>query len=133
MTTTSTDDHAGSPLARAAARRHERTLQAATATIERLDRNAQTINFSVVAHQAGVSRAWLYRQPEIRDLIIELRTRRTRAPMTPAAQRATDDSLRQRLATATEEIRRLRNENTALREQLGRHLGVQRVHPNQAT
>jgi hypothetical protein len=31
------------------------------------------VNYAAVSHTAGVSRTWLYRQDEIRDLISELR------------------------------------------------------------
>jgi small-conductance mechanosensitive channel len=111
--------------------RHQRALQAATAAIEQLDRDARTINFSVVAKHAGVSRTWLYQQPEIRELITRLRTHRPRsAPTVPAAQRASADSLRQRLAAATNEINKLRSDNTTLRDQLARLLGAQRLHQN---
>jgi small-conductance mechanosensitive channel len=123
-------DLAASPLARAAARRHERALQAATATIDRLGRATQPINFSVVAQHAGVSRAWLYRQPEIRELITGLRSTGPRQPTVRAAQRASADSLRQRLDAATDEISRLRSDNAALRDQLARLLGGQRAHQN---
>ena len=115
-------------LARAAAQRHDRTLHAATRAIEELDRAGQPINFSAVAQRAGVSRAWLYRETEIRDLITRLRSGDGRTP-TPSAQRASADSLRQRLSAATDEISRLRHDNTVLREQLARLLGQQRTRP----
>jgi small-conductance mechanosensitive channel len=102
-------------------------VQAAAEAIERLDHDAHMINFSVVAQHAGISRAWLYRQPEIRELITRLRSTRTAAPATRGGQRATVDSLRQRLNTATDEINRLRTENTALRDQLARLLGTHRA------
>ena len=116
-------------LARAAAQRHHRTLHAATAAIEELDRAGQPINFSVVAQRAGVSRAWLYRQTDIRDLITRLRRNAGRGPTTPTAQRASTESLRQRLTAASDEISRLRQDNTALREQLARLLGQHRTCP----
>ena len=65
--------------------------------------------------------------PEIRELITRLRSTRTAAPATRGGQRATVDSLRQRLNTATDEINRLRTENTALRDQLARLLGTHRA------
>jgi small-conductance mechanosensitive channel len=116
-------------LARAAAQRRDRTLRAATTAIEELDRARQPINFNIVAQRAGVSRAWLYRETEIRDLITRLRNGGGRTPTTPAAQRASAASLRQRLSAATDEISRLRQDNTALREQLARLLGQQRTRP----
>ena len=114
-------------LAQAAAARHQDTLSKATEAIERLDKSGQPVTFSAVAAAAGVSRAWLYRNPGVRDLITRLRTQPARTPSTRAAQRATADSLRARLDAAHEEITRLRAENATLREQAARHLGQQRA------
>jgi hypothetical protein len=114
-------------LAQAAARRHQAALAKASHAIERLDRSGQPVTFSAVAAAAGVSRAWLYRNPGVRDLITRLRTQPARTPSTRAAQRATADSLRARLDAAHQEITRLRAENTALRQQAARHLGQQRA------
>jgi hypothetical protein len=113
-------------LARAASDRHQVTLTKAAA-IKRLDSSGQPVNFSTVAAAAGVSRTWLYRHPDIRDLISRLRSAPPRPAAIPAAQRATAESLRTRLDTARTEITRLRAENTALREQAARHLGEQRA------
>lgn len=114
-------------LAQAAAARHQATLSKASQAVERLDRTGQPVTFSAVAAAAGVSRAWLYRNPAIRDLITRLRSEPRRAASPPAAQRATAESLRARLGAAHEEITRLRAENAALREQAARHLGQQRA------
>ena len=87
-------------LAQAAARRHQAALAKASHAIERLDHSGQPVTFSAVADAAGVSRAWLYRNPGIRDLITRLRTQPARTASTRAAQRATADSLRARLDAA---------------------------------
>ena len=115
-------------LAKANARRHDAALAAAHEAIERLGREGRSVNFEAVANAAGVSRAWLYREPEIRELVTQLRALPTRTTAR-AALRASTDSLRQRLDTARDEISRLRAENDALRDQLARHLGAQRVQP----
>jgi hypothetical protein len=76
-----------------------------------------------------VSRGWLYNQTDLRDAIIGLR-RDKPAPDTllaPAAQRATSDSLRQRLDSARLEITHLRADNADLHEQLARSLGQERL------
>ena len=87
------------------------------------------VTFTAVADAAGVSRSWLYNQPDLRDTITGLRHNGNTAPatVTPAAQRATTDSLRQRLDAARDEIARLRAENATLRDQLARSLGEQRT------
>ena len=113
-------------LARAAAERHAATVRRAQEAIEALDRAGVGITFCAVARAAGVSRAWLYRDDEIRTTIERLRDRGP-APSTPAAQRATLASLRERLSATHEEIARLRTENADLRERLARSLGAQRA------
>jgi hypothetical protein len=114
-------------LTQAAARRHQATLRKASDAIADLDSSGQPVNFSAVAAAAGVSRASLYRDPAIRDLINRMRSGPSRAATTRTAQRATNESLRARLDTARAEIARLRAENTTLREQAARHLGEQRA------
>ena len=113
-------------LAQANARRHQAALSAARHAIEQLQRQGQAVNFSTVAQSAGVSRGWLYRQDQIRDLISRQQELKPPASRWVATQRATADSLRQRLDAARAEITRLRTENRTLRDQLARHLGLQR-------
>ena len=112
-------------LAQANARRHQAALAAARHAIEQLQREGKTINYTTVARTAGVSRPWLYRQTQIRDLISQLREQKPAAAL--AAQRPSTDSLRQRLDTARDEITRLRAENRSLRDQIARQLGLQRT------
>ncbi len=114
-------------LTQATAQRHQETLRKASDAIAHLDSSGQSVNFSVVAAAAGVSRASLYRDPGIRDLISRIRAAPSRPATTRAAQRATAESLRTRLNTARAEITRLRAENITLREQAARHLGEQRA------
>ena len=113
-------------LAQANIRRHEAALAAARHAIEQLRREGKAVTYAAVAHTAGVSRPWLYRQDQIRSLISQLRDHQLPATAL-TAQRATTSSLRQRLDTAQAEITRLRAENRSLRNQLARHLGIQRT------
>ena len=117
-------------LQRAAAARHDAAVTRARSSVEQLDRAGSAITFTAVARAAGVSRGWLYNQTDLRATITGLR-RNDNTPavtLTPAAQRATSDSLRQRLDGARHEITRLRTDNANLREQLARSLGEQRLH-----
>jgi hypothetical protein len=84
-------------LAEANARRHQAALSAAHHAIEQLQRQGQAVSFSAVAESAGVSRGWLYRQDQIRDLISRQRALSPPAARRLTAQRATTDSLRRRL------------------------------------
>jgi len=113
-------------LAQANARRHQAALQAARHAIQELQRQGQAVNFSTVAQSAGF-RGWLYRQDQIRDLISRQQALKPPAARRAATQRATADSLRQRLDAARAENTRLRAENRTLRDQLARHLGLQRT------
>jgi Family of unknown function (DUF6262) len=114
-------------LAEANARRHQAALSAARHAIEQLQRQGQAVTFSTVAGSAGVSRGWLYRQDQIRDLISRQRALKPPAARRLATQRATADSLRRRLDAAHAEITRLRAENRSLQDQLARHLGIRRA------
>jgi hypothetical protein len=116
-------------LVQAAAERHQATVARAHDAIEALDRSGHAVSFCAVAETAGVSRSWLYRHHDIRDLITRLRSARSRSTTTPAAQRASNESLRQRLDATRAEITHLRAENTRLRDQLARQLGERRARP----
>jgi DNA anti-recombination protein RmuC len=115
-------------LREAAQARHEATLRRATTALQRLARRGEPVTFRRVAETAGVSRSWLYRQPQLRDEITRLRDATAGRPGTlPAAERATADSLRQQVRTYRDEVTRLRTENQELRDQLARHLGAARA------
>ena len=117
------------PLAEAAARRHELTRAKAVQALRELDRVGTPVTFAGVAKAAGISRSWLYTQPDISGQIRRLRQETNAAGSAggiPAAQRATDASLRARLTTLLDRNKQLADENTRLRRQLARALGDQR-------
>jgi hypothetical protein len=110
-----------------AAFQRERSAQrrgAVTAAIRKLDRTAQPITVAGVAALAGVDRSYIYSQ---RDLLEQIRQRRSTTPLKlaprPAAESSTVASLQARLASAHEEIARLKTENRSLRERLAAALG----------
>ena len=115
-------------LREAAQARHEATLRRATSALQRLARRGEPVTFRRLAQTAGVSRSWLYRQPQLREEITRLRDATAGRPGNlPSAERATVDSLRQQLRTYRDEITRLRTENQELHDQLARHLGAARA------
>ncbi len=117
------------PLSEAAARRHELTRARAVQSLRELDRAGVPVTFAGVAKAAGVSRSWLYTQPDISSQIRRLRQNTDgagRAGAVPAAQRTTDASLRARLTAALDRNKQLADENARLRRQLARALGGQR-------
>ncbi len=115
-------------LLRAAAARHDVAVNRAQAAIAALDRAGAVITFTAVAHAAGVSRGWLYNQPDLRATILRLRCDRPTTIAIPSRERTTPASLRQRLDDTRDEIVRLRAENAKLRDQLARRLGEERSH-----
>jgi hypothetical protein len=120
------------PLVAAARRRHELTRSKAIQALRELDRAGTQVTFEALARHAGVSRSWLYSQPDIRTEVERLRdaTRRSRSAPIPAAQRTSDASLIKRLESALERNRTLAAENQRLRRQLAHALGDRRTSPN---
>jgi hypothetical protein len=117
------------PLILAARRRRELARAKAVRAVRELDRAGTPVTFQAVARTAGVSRSWLYAQPDLRAEIQRLRdtTSRAATPPIPASQRASDTSLLRRLAEASQRNRQLTEENTRLRRQLAHALGEQRT------
>ncbi|MEU9623868.1 DUF6262 family protein [Streptomyces sp. NPDC048155] len=116
----------------AAHRRSEYTRAKAVQALRTLDSAGEPVPFETVAKQAGVSRSWLYTQPDLRAEIERLRAAHCRGPgsSVPARQRTSDASLLRRLEAANARIRRLTEENQQLRQQLARALGEQRAATN---
>jgi 2'-5' RNA ligase len=117
------------PLSEAAARRHELTRSRAVQALRELDRAGVPVTFAGVAQTAGISRSWLYTQPDISSQIRRLRQETNAASGAggiPAAQRPTDASLRARLTAALDRNKQLADENARLRRQLARALGDHR-------
>ena len=117
-------------LIQAAHQRSQATRQRAIQALRDLAAASDPITFQTIARTAGVSRSWLYAQPDPRAELERLRALSTRAPTSPpvpAQQRATDASLRRRPEAVNAEIRRLRTQNHQLRQQLARALGQRRA------
>ncbi|MFF1360278.1 DUF6262 family protein [Streptomyces sp. NPDC058297] len=111
----------------AARRRSTATRRRAVAALRRMDAAGTVITFENVAREAGVSRSWIYNQPDLRAEIERLRARH-RVPATrpvPDRQRASDASLLRRLEAATKRNQQLEAENRELREALA--LGERRT------
>jgi hypothetical protein len=116
------------PLVAAARRRHDQARARATRALRDLDHAGTPVTFEAVASAAGVSRSWLYSQPDLRLEVERLReaTRGTPRPPVPTRQRASDASLHARLEAALHRNRELADENQRLRRQLAHALGHQR-------
>jgi hypothetical protein len=124
----SSPEQAGAMVAAAKAR-HDNARRQAVSALRRLDAAGMPINMSVVARAAGVSRAWLYRQDDLRATIEHLRQTRPGRARPPAVERASIDSLRQQLDALRARQAELQAENQQLREALARKLGHRRAEP----
>lgn len=113
----------------AAGRRHELTRSKTIQAIRELDHTGTAVTFERVARTAGVSRSWLYSQPDIRSEVERLRNLARRAPNTtvPAADRSSEASLLRRLETANARNQELATDNQRLRRQLAHALGQLRT------
>lgn len=116
----------------AAQRRSAETRRRALAALKRMDQQGRPINFQALAHEAGVSRSWLYTQPDLRATIQAHRqpsNALTKPGPLPARQRPTDASLKTRLDLAEHRIRTLNSDNERLRQALAQALADGRNRP----
>jgi hypothetical protein len=102
----------------AAQRRRADTLERARKALQELGETGQRRTVMQIAAHAGVSRSWLYAQPQLRDQLRRLTVSETAESAPARTERGSDASLRQRLTLAHERIRELDNENRQLRNQI---------------
>ena len=107
----------------------ERVYQA----IKRLEKTGGKINFHNIAKEANVSVAYLYKYPELKQHIAELRSKQSSMPISPVAKPASSSHakivshLKERLRQLEEQNQELRRKNEALAGQIYRvhHLQAQ--------
>ena len=117
-------------LTEAARRRAQATRRRAVAALRRMDTSGLPVTIDALAREAGVSRSWIYSQPDLRAEAGRLRDRprpATGGPAVPDRERASDASLLRRVEVATQRIRELETDNKRLREALAEALGERRV------
>lgn len=115
-------------LAASAQQRAQHTRDRALDALRRLDAAGENVTFTAVARTGGISRSWLYRQPDLRGEIDRLRsTHISDQARVPSAQRASEDSTRRRLEATLDEIERLKAENHQLRQRVAERFGQQRA------
>jgi septal ring factor EnvC (AmiA/AmiB activator) len=103
--------------------RAERTLARAVEALNTMGDG--TVTVARLAAAAGVSRSWIYTQPQLVEQIESLARTRPHVASTdrPAAQRASSASLQRRLELAHQRVRQLSEENERLRDELARTYG----------
>lgn len=94
-------------------------------TLEELHREGRPTCVARLARAAGVSRSWLYTQPELLHKL-QRQNQTARTPREGPAERASDRSLQRRLDLAHQRIRELVDDNQRLRDQLARAHGALR-------
>ncbi|GAS95153.1 uncharacterized protein RMCC_2119 [Mycolicibacterium canariasense] len=117
----------------AAHRRHEHSLQRATEALTALSAAGAPITFASVARKAGISTDFLYRQPELRIKIQQMRTQ-AHTPSTATADEAATTGpsapVRALSAQLKDLRRRYTTDTTALRQALavaqGENLALRR-------
>ena len=108
-------------LLQAARDRHDATMTRAADALRQLDQETGSpVSFRAVAETAGVSRAWLYRQPDLRAEITRLRAGQADSspPRPPSTQRGSEASRQRRIEALLEDNTRLRTENARLHDQV---------------
>jgi len=113
-----------SGLAAHAKQRAECKQQQVEQAISKLIRENRLVNFNTVATSAGVTKAYLYNHPELRDRIEALRAsqRNNLAPQRTLSGR-TEGSREVLLAAKDRRIKELEQENLRLKEELKMALG----------
>ncbi|MEH7549633.1 MULTISPECIES: DUF6262 family protein [Bacillaceae] len=87
--------------------------------IKRLLKANESINFNSVSKEAGITKATLYNNQELRERINSLREQQAQAPTDKQFKRNMDDSNKDALIESLKrKIKKLQNENKELREQL---------------
>lgn len=99
--------------------RKRNTLQKVDEAIQRLIRARENINFNSVAGEAGVSKATLYNNIEIRKRIESLRKQQSHIPSSKQLKREMNNNNKDAvIASLQRRIKKLESENKQLREQL---------------
>jgi AcrR family transcriptional regulator len=99
--------------------RKKNTIQKVDEAIQRLVRARENINFNSVAREAGVSKATLYNNVEIRKRIESLREQQSHVPTPKQIKREIDENNKDALIESLKRrIKNLEDESKQLREQL---------------
>lgn len=111
----------------AATRKRSERARARTAeALKQIRQTGRTATVSELARTAGVSRSWLYTQPDLLDLLQQQKAPNHNSTSGVVTQ-ASSASLHRRLQLAHQRIRQLTDENTRLRERLARTHGALRA------
>lgn len=105
-------------LIEAGKRRHDDARRRAQDAIRAAATRGEALPVSALAVRAGVSRAFLYSNPDLIDAIRQVPGTGDHQGVLPTRQRATEASLLSRLEALTQRNKALRTENHDLRQRL---------------
>ncbi|MEH2175713.1 DUF6262 family protein [Nostoc sp.] len=111
-----------------AQKKKQEARKRADAAIQQLNKEGRPINFKAVAEMAGVSTAWLYKEPTIKSRIETLREQGTKKQKLVAPeQKVTDASKDAKYQALKQRLQKIEAENKGLREHLETIHGRQRA------
>jgi len=102
----------------AAQKKKEETFTRAEEAIKKLIKEKKPINFESVSQAADVTRAWLYRQPELRNQIETLRERQGVKQQLPVELKLSDASKQTLTFELRKQNKELKMENQKLKREL---------------
>ena len=100
-----------------AQRKRQEAFEKVDKAIQQLIRDGEKINFNTVVKASGVSKAWLYKEPEVKARIEELRAKYSKKRISPK-QKASDASKDAIIKTLKARIKKVEAENKGLKSQL---------------
>ena len=104
-----------------AQQKRESAIKRTTDAIARLIKEKRPVNFKTVSEESGVSRTWLYKEPEIKDKINQIKNKQTNKSCRP---KNVDNQLDNQVIDTSQidefktKIKKLETENYALRNHL---------------
>lgn len=97
----------------------EKTIQKVEEAIKKLIKKQLKINFNSVSAESGVSKAFLYRNTELRDRIETLRKQQEGLPSIKQVKRNMSEASKDVIITSLRKrVKDLENENKEIKEQL---------------
>ncbi|MEH1885559.1 DUF6262 family protein [Nostoc sp.] len=100
-----------------AQRKRQEAFEKVEQGIQKLIKEQKVINFNSVAKASGLSKAWLYKEPDVKARIEHLRENNSKVKEIPPKQRSSDASKDSIIKTQKERIKKLEAENRGLRDQ----------------
>ncbi len=101
-----------------AQKKREESFQKLDSAIKQLIENKEKINFNTVAKASGLSKAWLYKEKEVKARIQHLREQSLKEKRIPQKQKPSDASKDAIIKTLKARIKKIDAENKAIKSQL---------------